>query len=530
MNQFLRRAGKTFTVSGAATLLVATTLIGQLLGFLRVRLINANFPATGDGSTDVFFAAFKLPDFFFLTLAAGALGVAFIPFLSDRLERGDKKSAWELSSSLLSFLALVMGIVALILLIFAEPLIKYVVAPDLNPAQLANAVMIMRLVALNPLLFTISSILMSVQQTVGRFFFFAIAPLFYNASIIFSIFIFRDTLGIVGLGVGALIGAVLQLLVAILGMAGMNFKFRTFINWQNQGFRSVLRQLPPRSIDQGVDAINSIAETNFARRLGEGFITYYENAYVLHSAPILLIGTTISTAAFPKLTERLSQNRPDLFRRDFISILRVMIWISLPVVIVSYFSRGYLARLIFSRDAPEIALIFGFLTGAILFRVIYNILSRYFYAYKDTVTPLLVSLFAIGLNIYLAYNLSKPELYGVAGLAIAQAVVAIVESTILLIIIAIRDRLVFSSEFGEVLLRMLSATGFAVVAAYVMINVLPLNSSDKGIVTLGGKLTAISGVTLSVYVVVSRLLGLEEVRPVINKIKQIVLKPVRVQW
>lgn len=530
MHRLLRRASKSISLSGAATLLITTSMIGQLLGFLRVKLINANFPATGPGSTDAFFAAFKIPDFFFLTLAAGALGVAFIPYLSDKLEKNDKKGAWQLSSSLLNLLMLIMGVVGLLMFIFSPWLISHIVAPNLDPDQLHNAVLIMRFICLNPLLFTISGILMSMQQTIGRFFFYAIAPLFYNVSIIISIFVFKGNVGIVGLGIGAFIGAVLQLLIALVGMFGMNFKYEPIIRWSNKSFHGVLRQLPPRSIDQGVDAINSIVETNFARRLGEGYITYYENAFVLHTAPVLLIGTAISTAAFPRLTERLSQGRPDLFQRDFLKVLRAMIWIALPVIVAGYFTRGYLARLIFTRDAPEIALIFGFLCGAIFFRIIYQIFSRYFYAHKDTVTPLMVSLITISANIYLAYTLSRPWSYGVAGLALAQTLAAAIEIAILLTIIIIRDRHLFTRPFVGALLRMFSVTGFTVVAAYISISFLPLSTADRGIVTLGSKLAGITGVTFAVYLLMSTIFGLEEVRPIIDRAKKIILKPIKIDW
>lgn len=509
---------------------MATTMIGQLLGFLRVKFINANFPAIGNDSTDAFFAAFKIPDLFFITLAAGALGVAFIPYLSDKLEKGDRRGAWQLSASLLNLLMIIMAIVAVLIFVFAQPLIEYIVAPNLSPEQLHNAVTIMRFIALNPLLFTIAGILMSMQQTVGRFFFYAVAPLFYNLSIIISIFVFKDNVGIVGLGVGAFIGAILQFLIAVVGMFGMGFKYEPLIRWGSKSFRGVLRQLPPRSIDQGVDAINSIVETNFARRLGEGYITYYENAFVLHTAPILLIGTTISTAAFPRLTERLSQGRPDLFQKEFLQVLRVMIWIGLPVAVICYFTRGYLARLIFTRDAPEIALIFGFLCGAIFFRIIYQILSRYFYAHKDTVTPLIISLVTISANIYLAYTLSRPWSYGVAGLALAQTLAAAIEVIILLFIMVFRDRHIFTRDFLKGVVKILSVTGFAIVTAYIGISLLPLNVGDKGIVTLGSKLVTISVTTLTVYITVSSLFGLEEARPVIARLKKIVLKPIKIDW
>jgi len=528
MNRIINRANKRISLGGAATLLVTTAMFGQILGFLRIKLINANFSPVGPQSTDAFFAAFKIPDFFFYTLAAGALGVAFIPVLADHLERGDRKGIWELTDSLLNFLAIIMTVVSVIIFVFAEPLIHYVVAPKLSPEQLHNAVMIMRLIALNPLLFTISGILTGTQQTFGRFFFYAIAPLTYNIAIIISIFVFRYNIGIVGLGIGALIGAFIQLFVAAMGLFGSGFKYRPKIRWKNPDFRLILRQLPPRSIDQGIDSLNSIVETNFARRLGEGNISYYENAYTLHTAPTLLIGTAISTAAFPRLTERLSQGRPDLFRRDFLYILRIMIWITAPVVIIGYFTRGYLARLIFTRDAPEIALIFGFLTLAIFFRTIYSLISRWFYAQKDTKTPLFVSLFAIGLNIFLAYTLSKPTAYGISGLAIAQSLVATSEVIILCTIMVIRDHKLLDRYFWGGCAKILSVSGFAVITAFTMISFLPLSISDHGFITLGSKLVMISGITLIVYVGLSSLFGLEEVRPILARMKRIVTRPIRV--
>jgi putative peptidoglycan lipid II flippase len=514
------------SLGNVALLLIVTTFAGQLLGFLRTKLVNANFHALGPQSTDAYFAAFNIPDFFFYTLAAGALGVAFMPILSDHLHRGDKRGMWELCSSLLNLLSMVMLGVAVIIFVFAEPLINNIVAPDLTPEQLHNAATIMRLLALNPFFFTLSGVLTSAQQTLGRFFFFAIAPLFYNASIIVSIYIFKDTdLGLIGLGIGAFVGGLLQLLVVCFGLIGTKFYWKPHIMWRSKEFRTVLHQLPARSIDQGIDQIQSIVETNFARRLGEGFVSYYNNAYTLHTAPILLLGTAISTAAFPRLNERLSQGRPDLFRRDFLRVLRIMIWLTIPVVIICYFGRGYLARLIFSRDAPEIALIFGFLTAAIFFRTLYAIISRWFYAQKDTKTPLFVSIFVIALNIVLAAILARPHSYGVAGLAISQSIVAMVEVIILVTVMLIRDRHLFSMEFWGAILRTLSVAGFSLVAGYVVVSFFPLESGERGFLSLGSKLSAIALSIFTVYLLVSALFGLEEAKAFFSRVKRIMMKP-----
>ncbi len=520
MKKFISRANKRVSFGSAATLLVVVALGGQLLGFLRNRLISANFTVFDPGASDAFFAAFQIPDFFFYTIAAGALGVAFMPVLSDRLQLGDRKSIWELSSSLLNLLAIVMAVVGLLIFVFARPLMG-LLAPNLPTENFEQAVTIMRLIAMNPLLFTLSGILTSVQQLFGRFFFYAIAPLTYNMSIIVSIYIFQDTLGIIGLGVGALAGAIIQLFIASMGLIGIGFRYSPIIRINNS-FRQILRNLPPRSLDQGVHQVNSIVEVNRAQALGTGPVSYYNFALTLMNVPVMLLGNSIATAAFPRLAERVSQNRPDLFRKDFIKILRLMIWLTLPVVVVSYFGRGYLARLIFGDVSPEVALIFGYLTVAIFFRVVYSLISRYFYAHKDTRTPLYVSVISITINVVLAFTLARPQAYGVAGLAMAQSITAMFQVSVLSTIMFRRDRKIFNAQFWGTIVQIVSVTGFAILTAYIMTNLLPLEVTDRGIITLGAKFSAIAGATLLVHLLMSSLFGLAEAKATLRKAKQII--------
>jgi putative peptidoglycan lipid II flippase len=519
---------KRISISNVAALLMAASFAGQLLGFLRTKLVNSNFPISGPHSTDAYFAAFNVPDLLFFTVAAGALGVAFIPVLSDRMHRGDRKGVWELSNSIMNFLAIIMFAVGVIMVVFAQPLIKYIVAPGLSPDQLHTAANIMRLLAFNPLLFTISGILTSVQQTMGRFFFYAIAPLFYNLSIIASIYIFKGNVGLVGLGIGALIGAVLQLVIVMAGLWKLGYQWYPKIKWGSHDFNTVLKNLPPRSLDQGMDQVESIVETHIASGLGSGNITVYNNAFILSTAPILLLGTAISTAAFPRLTARLSQNRPDLFRKDFLMVVKAMIWIAAPVVVVGFFCRGYLARLIYAKGNFQIATVFEFLTAAIFFRILYSIISRWFYAQKDTRTPLIVSVFTIGLNVFLAVSLSRPNEYGVSGLAFAQSIVAFIEVLILSTIMLIRDHKLFDAHFWGGVLRIVSVTGFSVLAGFIMISIFPFEISDRGIITLGGKLLLISAVTFAVHIGISILFDLEEVRPIVRRARKILLSPLKI--
>ena len=528
MANILSKKRKTISFGAAAGLLVGASLIGQVLGLFRTRLVSGSFPPEGAQSTDAYFAAFNIPDFFFFTMAAGALGVAFMPVLADRMSKGDRKGVWELSASLMNLLTIAMAIVGVIMLVFARPLLHYVVAPRLTPDQLDNAVIIMRLIAFNPLLFALSGVLTSVQQTYGRFFFYAIAPLFYNMAIIISIYVFRHNIGLMGLGIGALVGAVLQLIIVCIGNIGLGYRYRPRIMWHNNDFKTILRQLPARSLDQGIDQVQNIIETHLASRLGQSLISFYSYAYTIQTAPILLIGTAISTAAFPRLNNRLSQGRPDLFRRDFMMVMRILLWLVLPTAVVVFFARGYLARLIFGDNAPMVATILGYLTAAIIFRTLYAIVSRWFYSQKDSKTPLLVSIFTIGLNIYLAVVLSRPTAYGVVGLAMAQSIVAFVEVVILLIIMMYRDRKLFDNAFWNACSRIVSVTGFTMVAGYVAVYFLPLGVNDVGIVTLGTKLSLIVLAIFGTHLLMSVLFSLDESRPVIARLKQLILRPIKI--
>jgi putative peptidoglycan lipid II flippase len=425
--------------------------------------------------------------------------------------------------------------VAVVIFVFAEPIMRQLVGPD----QLHSAVVIMRFLCLNPLLFTISGILTATQQSMGRFFFYATAPLLYNGSIIASTMIFSTVshhnggpghLGIMGLGIGALVGAILQLLVVLLGMYSTGYRWTPHIIWRSRDFRQVLRNLPPRSLDQGMDQLESIIETRFARGFGSGSISFYNNAFTLQLAPVLLIGTAISTAVFPRLNNRLSHGRPDLFRQDFLRILRLIIWITLPVVVICFFGRGYLARLIFTRGSTDIANIFGFLTVAIFFRTIYAIISRWFYAQKDTRTPLYVSVFTIALNITLAYWLTRPGGYGLVGLALAQSIVAAIEVVILSVIMLVRDPKLFNLYFWSGIIRTISVTGFSLIAGYITVGFIPLGIDDRGFITLGAKLLILSGVTLATHFAISGLFDLEEARPFWSWARRLLFRAVKVDY
>lgn len=529
------RVNKQLTVKLAATLLAGSMLLSSLLGFFRDRLLNAAYmPNEAAGipgypvGLDAYTAAFMVPDFMFAVLVSGALSVTFIPVFNERWVKGNKKSAWEISSSMINFMAVITLVASILIIIFADPLMRYVIAPGLSESGHALAVSMMRVIAINPFIFAIAAVIASIQQAIGRFTFYALAPMIYNVGIIIGTVWFTGGInlfgwqifdgGIMGVALGVALGSVLQLLVSSLGLMGVGFDYDFKMHWRNHGFRKVLSLLPARSVDQGMDYGVSLVEINLASRMADGTIRAYQQALTLHMMPINLIGVAISNAAFPKLTERLGEGRDDLFRSDLRAILRVIIWLALPTAIITFFTRGYIVHFIRNTGDPLMAGILGALCIAILFRIVYHMAARVFYAKQDTKTPLYISFVSIGLNVILAIVLSGTFDMGAYGLAWAQSIVAVVEVTILFVVMERRMPKLFNREFIDALWRMVVAAGVTAVVCYMAVLALPFRELDNSFYSAFPRFMVIVLASFVAYGAVSKLLRLREIDPILSRI------------
>ncbi len=522
----------------AAALLAGSTLLSSVLGLIRDRQLNGLYYSTYPQGIDAYTVAFTVPDFMFFILVSGALSVTFIPVFNQRLADGNKKSAWQLSASILNLMAIATLVTSVLIIIFADPMVRYVVGPGLDESSRALAVSMMRVIAVNPFLFAIATVISSMQQAIGRFAFFAMAPAIYNVGILIGIIFFTGGInifgwqvfdgGIMGVALGVVLGSVLQLLVSCIGLLGMGFDYEFKIFWKNKGFRKVLTLLPARSLDQGVDYINGIVETNLASRMSAGTIRAYQQASTLSYVPINLVGVAISTAAFPKMAERLGQGRPDLFKKELQAVLRVIIWLAMPIAVVAYFGRGYLVHFIKNGGDPLMANILGVLAIAILFRSIYHIAARSFYAQQDTKTPLYISLFAISLNIFLAIWFTTSLDMGAYGLAWATSIVSAVEVTILFFIMGKRIKGLFDLTFLHAISKMATATAITAVITYLTISSAPLRAADISFWIAFPKFCLIVLVCFTTYVILCRIMKLQEVNPILSRLQKILFSGFKV--
>lgn len=524
------------SIKASAIILASSTLVSALLGIFRDRLLNSYYLDTYPTGIDAYTAAFTIPDFMFFILTSGALAVSFIPVFNQRLVTGNKKSAWELSSSVLNLMALVTLIASVLIMIFADPLVRYVVGPGLDEPGTILAINMMRVIAINPFLMSISTVLSSIQQAVGRFVFYALAPAVYNIGILVGIVWFTNGInifgvqifdgGIMGVALGVVFGAILQVIISLIGLIGLGVDYEFKIYWKNHGFRSVLKLLPARSLDQGIDYVNTIVNTNLSSRMGAGAMRSFQQATSLHQMPVNLIGVAISTAFFPKMTENVGEGKDEEFLATFRVALRTIIWISLPVAVVSFFARGYVTSFIKNGGDTLIASVLGTLVLAIFARSVFHIASRGFYARQDTRTPFIVSIVAVGFSTLLAILFTIWG-FGPEGLGYAQSIGAVLEIIILLGLLNRKSKhKLFNRSFWKGMSRMAFATVVTGAVCYSMTKFFPLRSTDISLLSILPKFLLISGSSVIAYIAAGYFLDLPEVQPIVNKLKKIVFRNV----
>ncbi len=518
--RLLTRANAGQTFAGATLIISGAYLLSRLLGLFRDRLLVAHFGVGPELSA--YNAAFRIPELLFTLLVSGAFAVAFIPVLSQHLQKDQQEEAWKVTSSLLNLLVLATAVGSVIIFVFADPLTR-LISPGFDQATHELTVNLTRIMAITPVLFAISSVLGSVQQAFNRFVIFSLAGVLYNLGIIIGIVLLVGRMGIYGAAWGVVLGVVLQALLQWLGLYGLGFKYRPIITFKLKGVMTTLKLMLPRSIDQGIDQINYSVETIIGSTISPNAIAQFALANNLKNVPLMLIGGSITTAIFPRLAARASAGQREQLVDAYVQTARLILFLAIPSALFALVARGYIVRLLYGFGDVATANTLGWFAGTIVFTSLFMLVSRVYYAMQNTRTPLYLSLASIPLNILLSFIFSHQ--YGVVGLAMSASLVSALETLSLLLILRLRY-----GRFGELLIwrgawRMLISGAIMIGALYPLITQLvPLYASDRGFITLMPKFLAIVGVAAVTYLIPCYILRLNEAKHLARRGRELLMR------
>ncbi|MGE5642578.1 MAG: murein biosynthesis integral membrane protein MurJ [Byssovorax cruenta] len=367
--------------------------IDKVLAFVRVGIISRQY-ADSVQLLDTFNAANNLPDVLFALISGGALAMAFIPLMSEYLTTKGRAAAWDLFSRVANLAFVVTGSIAVIIAIFAEPIVnaKIGIAPGFGAEQRQLLAELMRLNLIGTVIFSISGLIMASLQANQHFLLPALAPTMYNVGQIFGAIFLTPRFGIHGLVYGVILGAALHLLIQIPALFKYQFKWTPALDLRDTGLIEALRLLGPRLLTMFGIQLITIARDNIASRLDQvGAVTSLTYGWMIMQVPETLLGTAIATAMLPTLAEFASRGDWSGFRSAIERALRVLIALTIPAAAVLAAGINPLVRAVFGFDAQTSTLI-TWTTRAYLLTLtgfsIQEIAARSFYARKEPMFPL----------------------------------------------------------------------------------------------------------------------------------------------
>jgi len=419
MNAERREGESVRTVVGrAALVIVLATLVGRALGLVRDMVVAYLFGA--EALTDAFFLAYKLP--YLLTLmVSGALTATFVPLFSYRLATGRKEEAWKLSVNMGNIICLVLVAVTVILIVIAPWLIP-LVGPGFTPQTVDKAVFLFRILMLGFVFEGLTGLLVGMLNSLKRFALAAFSPAVGTvASLVITVALARS-LSITSLAIGTVVGWAVGLFVMFLGLRDQNVPYRPHIDWHDPAVREVGSMVWPVLLGSAVGKISIFADQILGSLLEEGSISSLNYAEKLFQVPLGLFVAGITVPIFPLLSEQVAQKAPERIKATLDFALRLMGFLLVPATVGMIILRYPLIGLLLQHGAFNAADTVR-TTWALLFLCLglyayagRDTVTRVFYAYHDTRTPVKISVATVVINVGLSYLFM--QFLGVGGLAL----------------------------------------------------------------------------------------------------------------
>ena len=395
------------TIGAAALLLAGATLASRILGLLRDRLLASRFGAGEE--LDMYFAAFRIPDFIFGILIMGGFSAVFLPIFSEHFEK-NKEEAFRMASNLLNVLFVLLAGFALILFVFMPFFIQFVM-PGFSSEMKEATVPLARLMLLSPILLGVSAVFSGMLQYFGKFFVYSLAPVLYNLGIIVGILFFAPALGLIGLAWGVVLGAVLHFLIQVYPVFQSGFSLKRVFFFFDPSLVRMARLTAPRIVGAAAFHVNLVVITALASTLAVGSIAVLSFANNLHFLPIGVIGISLATAAFPLLSRAAAKKDDAAFQESLVRTVRIIFFFIIPISSFMFLLRAHIIRLVLGAgefgwvETRLTAAVFGAFALGVFYQALVPLFARAFYALKDTKTPTLIGIGAIVGNVAVAFVL-----------------------------------------------------------------------------------------------------------------------------
>jgi putative peptidoglycan lipid II flippase len=415
------------------------TITSRILGLVREQVL-AFFFGAGD-VTDAFNIATRIPNLVRDLFAEGAMSAAFVPTFTRQLTLHGRERAWHLASSVINALLLVTGVLVLVGIIFAEPIVR-LFAADFSevPGKLELTVYLTRIIFPFLTLVAVAAALMGMLNSLGHFFVPALSPAMFNvATIVMSLALIpiAPQLGVMEItivAIAVLVGGIGQIVIQWPPLRREGFRYKAVLDFRDEGLHRVLLLMGPGTIGMAATQINVFVNTVLATGEGTGAVSWLGFAFRLMYLPIGLFGVSIATAATPAISRMVAEQDFGRIRSTLANALGLMLFLNIPATVGLMILAEPIVAVIFQHgeftaaDTVATARALQLYAIGLVGYSIVRIISPTFYALQRSRIPVMVSAASVVVNVGL--NLSLVRVMGYRGLALGTSITALVNASV----------------------------------------------------------------------------------------------------
>jgi putative peptidoglycan lipid II flippase len=461
------------TIAGAAVLIGVLSFCSRMMGLIRDRILAGAFGA-GD-TLDIYYAAFKIPDFLFNLIVIGALSASFIPLFVKFYYRPDgKEYAWRLTNNVLNLIGCMVLVGTVVLFFLREPLSAWI-APGFSLGKQHMVAHWTGIMLLAQVFLAASVVFGSALQGMKRFFLYALAPIFYNIGIIVGALWLTRLFGPIGLAWGVALGAFFHFSIQIYGVLAAGYRYIWTFEWRDQSVQEIFRLMGPRLLGLAVAQVNVVLMTVIASWLLPGSLTILNFAYNIQFFPVGIIGIAYAVAVFPVLSDHAEQRHPERFVSAFSASVRQTLFLIVPMMFVFLILRAQIVRVVVGAgkfgwsETIQTANTLAFFALSFFSQSIVYLLARAYFALRDTMTPFIIGLATAVIN--LLASLYFTQWLGVPGFGAAFTLSSVINMALLWV--PLRARM-GNLDVWRILSSLYIITTAGVIAALVMQILKPL--------------------------------------------------------
>ena len=501
-------------LAGAAGIIGAGNVVSRLLGLVRETVIAHLFAASPYVSA--FRVAAQVPTMIFDLLIGGMLSSALVPVFSEYFAPKNRRELWRLASVVFS-LALVALTGIVILLELLAPVVAWILGGGFEPEVMAATTRLIRVVLPAVILFGVSGVLTGLLYSLQRFTFPAFGSALYNIGAIFAAVLFARSIDIYALAIGIMLGAVLQLGLLLPGLKDARLKFE--LDLQHPALRRIVRLYLPIVLGLIVSNIGIAIDRNLASHTGGQSIAWMQYATNLMQFPLGLVAAAVSLAALPSMTQRHVSLDEAGYRGTLMTGLRLVTVLIIPATVGMFLLARPIVALVFQHgkfspdDTQRVAQALRFYLIGLTPAALDQLLIFAYYARKNTLTPALVGVAAVG--VYLTVALSLRSRYGMIGLVVASSAQWTAHTIIMMMLLR---RTLDWRSLGEAGGKALLASGGMGVASYLGARWIEGLLGGEGLLPLFETVAGAALIGIAIYALMVRLLRVGELQMIEDRV------------